>query len=99
MGKSKPYLDGVEHLIIADPMAQLAAFRAGDGNLLRMVKPKYAVELTAMGYEIATTQGIVKGLCGDSRHPKSPFADKRVREAMDYAIDKKAIADALGFGF
>jgi peptide/nickel transport system substrate-binding protein len=35
----------------------------------------------------------------DSTNPDSPLAVKEVREALEYAIDKEGIADALSFGF
>jgi peptide/nickel transport system substrate-binding protein len=35
-------------------------------------------------------------LVPDGGNPNSPFADQRVRQAVEYAIDKKAIATVLG---
>ena len=31
--------------------------------------------------------------------PDSPFADKRVREAVEYALDKKTLVETLGYGY
>lgn len=97
--EGKPYLDGMKTFIIADKMAQLAAFRTGNGNMLRLVQPKDAAGLKEEGYEISANPGIVKGLAGDSKNPSSPYAKKKVREALEYAIDKEAIVNALGFGY
>ena len=35
----------------------------------------------------------------NSKDPASPFANKKVREAIEYAIDRKVMAEAIGFGF
>ncbi|OGO24880.1 MAG: hypothetical protein A2144_06595 [Chloroflexi bacterium RBG_16_50_9] len=35
----------------------------------------------------------------DTAHPNSPFANKKVREAAEYALDREAIARAFSYGF
>jgi peptide/nickel transport system substrate-binding protein len=35
----------------------------------------------------------------DSKNPDSPFANIIVREAVDYAIDRQTIVDAVGYGY
>ena len=37
-------------------------------------------------------------LLPNSSNPKSPYANKKVREAVEYALDRPAIAKMLGFG-
>ena len=41
----------------------------------------------------------VGGYFPDSSNPNSPFAKLEVREALEYAIDKDAIAQAFSYGF
>jgi ABC-type transport system substrate-binding protein len=38
-------------------------------------------------------------LSGDSANQESIHADKRIRAAIEYAIDRKAMAKALGYGY
>ena len=38
------------------------------------------------------------GLTYDTKNTKSIYADKRIRQAIEYAIDKQSIARALGYG-
>ncbi|MCS7173980.1 MAG: ABC transporter substrate-binding protein, partial [Armatimonadetes bacterium] len=42
-------------------------------------------------------QGILM-LIPDSANEDSPFADRRVREALQYAFDRASLARALGYG-
>jgi ABC-type transport system substrate-binding protein len=37
-------------------------------------------------------------LVPDSGNPDSPFANKKVREAIEYAIDRESVVKALGYG-
>ena len=44
-------------------------------------------------------QGVVgTGLIPNSAKEDSPFADAKVRQAMCYAIDEKALAETFGYG-
>lgn len=98
--KGKPYLDGLEFLIIADPMTASASFQAGEAHVWLHVRPvRLAHELGKKGY---TARAVVSGmhvLLGDDTNPASVFANKKVRQAIDHAINKKAITKALGYGF
>ena len=98
--KGKPYLDGIEIIFIADPVTALASFKAGEAHLLTKIGLNDAAALKATGKYILNPMEIaIDGIIGDSAHPKSPFADIRVRRAMAYAIDNATIAKAVGLGF
>jgi peptide/nickel transport system substrate-binding protein len=98
--KGKPYLDGLEFLYIKDPMTASAAFQAGEAHIFSRVKPeKTARELEAKGYKINSVVSGLSTLNGDTANPGSIYADKRVREAIEYAINRGSIAKALGYGF
>ena len=96
--KGKPYLDGIEWVVITDPMSRLAAFKRGEIDDLSNVQPKDVKDLLASGkYHEALCDLSALAFCviGDSGHPGSPFADVRVRRAVEYAVDKQALADTL----
>lgn len=97
--KGQPYLDGIEYLFISDPMTQRAVMEANEADVLLAKNMKIAAELRDMGFEAfpAATGTVV--LIPDSANPSSPLSDKRVREAIEYAINKEAIVKAKGFGF
>ncbi len=97
--KGKPYLDGIQYSFIVDPLTGSMAFQNGDAQMITQLAPKDASDLKAKGYNVVSMPGTVAFLAPDSANSDSPFANKSVREAVEYAIDKKAIVDAVGYGF
>ena len=96
----KPYLDGMEWRKVGDPTVDLMSFKSGTIHILS-VDPKDCKDLEKEGlYNITVPpEGQVPAFAPNSKDPKSPFADLRVRQALSYAIDPKAVADAFGYGF
>jgi peptide/nickel transport system substrate-binding protein len=96
--KDKPYLDGVEIVYIADLTAQELALRAGEVNALFSIQMSSYDSLKKDGFNVKAVPFGNWGLYPDSKNADSPFYKKEVREAVEYAIDRKAIADQLGYG-
>jgi peptide/nickel transport system substrate-binding protein len=94
-----PYLDGIEFVFIKDATTALNTLKAGEAQALRGVDNKAASELMGGGkYNLnLVPQGLV-GLAFDGAHADSPFSDIRVRQAVLYAIDTKAIVKTIGYG-
>lgn len=100
--KGKPYLDGVEWIIIGDMVTRNMAFKKGDADVLVFLEPIDVKELEKDGrfyFSAGALSGTNICLAGDSGHPDSPFADVRVRQAVEHAIDKKAMVEKLMMGF
>jgi len=100
--KGKPYLDGIEYLIIRDPMTQQAAMRASGAEkvqVLCVTSGEQAAMLKAQGFEILSMPVGPVSLVPDSNNSDSPLSKKKVREAVSYAINRDAIVKARGFGF
>jgi peptide/nickel transport system substrate-binding protein len=96
----RPYLDGWEWVLIADPVTQLMSLKAGEIQGLSMASAKDASDLKATGmYNINVGLPESVGLAGDSAHPDSPFADIKVRQAIAHAINKEALCKSQGYGF
>lgn len=98
--RGKPFLDGIDYKIIPDANTQLMAFRSKEIDTL-MVNPKDRESLEADGFEVVEMPAIfVSPLCliPSSNDPNSPLADIRVRRACEYAINKQALLDTLGYG-
>jgi len=95
----KGYLDSIESIFITDPVTQVMAMKAGEGDVThsRDAKPMY--DMQQAGFQILKDFMGMEAMNFDSRDTDSPFADVRVRQAFEYAINKEAIINALGYGF
>jgi peptide/nickel transport system substrate-binding protein len=100
--KGKPYLNGIEINYIADQMVAAAALQASQADMYRgtsSANSKMASDLAARGLTVDTAPGSTSVLYGDSNNADSIFSNIKVRQALEYAIDKAAICKALGYGY
>jgi len=98
--KGLPYLDGVEIHIIRDKMTLLASLRAGEVDALNEIDRVTAAELAAEDkYKISGIPGLRLFIVANANDPNSVWSDKRMREAIEYAIDKETIVKNLGRGY
>jgi peptide/nickel transport system substrate-binding protein len=98
--KGKPYLDEIVWTPIADSLVRLLSLRRGELDLILSVAPKDLADFEKEGF-IVKRPSIGSGataLVPDSANPKSPFADIRVRQAAQYAIDAEAIVKGVFSG-
>jgi peptide/nickel transport system substrate-binding protein len=97
-----PYIRKLTLKSVPDSTTRLAMLRSGETD--------YALFLD--GPEAQTLKGDARYKLIDTRHasifwiefadqwdPKSPWADKRLRQAVNYALDRKAINEAACLGF
>lgn len=94
-----PYLDGVEFLVIEDPMTAKAMLLTGEAHAMFQTDRINAIELKAQGYDVQTFIGQIVEISVDTTTPESIWYDKRVREAAEYAVDKETICKFLGEGW
>lgn len=94
-----PYLDGVEYLIIRDPMTAISSLKGGEVNGQYYAHPQHADTMKKDGWTVLYDNPVGLHIYGDSINPDSPWANKKVRQAVDYAIDKEAIMSQLGLGY
>ncbi len=96
--KDLPLLDGIQASAISDPMTQAISLKSGDLNFLYDAAPASAAQLRDAGYTLQITGGTIQSMSGDTFNPDSVWADQRIREAVEYAIDKEAICSGPGMG-
>jgi peptide/nickel transport system substrate-binding protein len=99
-GKQLPYLDGVDITYIADPITQKSVMQAGEGDMtdISIVVGKSAADYKDLGLEVNPIIGASLCLIPDTANADSPYAKQEVREALEYAIDREAIAKAFAYG-
>jgi len=97
-GNRLPYLDEVKWKIIKDDTARVVALRSGQVDVITPVPP-------AQFNQLKSTNGITAGespLLGTVSlflNFKLPaLADQKVRQALNYAVDKNGIVKAVLFG-
>jgi len=96
----KPYLDAIEFRFVADYMTRLLSFQAGEAHYTGALYPVEARKLEVEGYRIEPSElTFVWHFYPDGMNEDSPFYDLRVREAVEYAIDKDTIAQGIGEGY
>ncbi len=95
-----PYLDKVTVKIIPDAMAQIAALKAGDIDVIgNIAAPETAKALAAdkrfkVGNGTSTAEVIMS-----TNNKAEPFNNKLVRQAMAHAIDRKTVVELAMSGF
>jgi ABC-type transport system substrate-binding protein len=98
-GKGRPYLDGIEFRFIRDAVTARMAFEANQADAWNATPAKDAKELIAKGYKQEVSWALLPwGIWPNTANPDCKMKNKDLREAVEYAIDKNAIAKAIGHG-
>ena len=100
--KPYPYLDEVEFRVIPDGKTRVSALEAGDVNMIHDDNGEDIVKFRGQADKFPMTEVTAFGETGYTLlrvdDPASPLSDARVRCAMAYATDNKALDDKLGGG-
>jgi peptide/nickel transport system substrate-binding protein len=96
--KDKPYCDAMEMNFISDMSTASMSFQtnadAFNGNGIR-----FQYDLIQKGYSGIKALDSDAFLMPDSKNTDSPFSNIKVRQALDYAVDRDSIVKARGFTF
>jgi len=98
-GNQLPYLDGVEYVYVVDPTTQKAVIQSGEADAIVVPLGKVMADYQELGMKVEDDAVVNIFLMPDTKNPDSPWYNKKVREAAEYAIDREAIAKGLGHGF
>jgi peptide/nickel transport system substrate-binding protein len=96
----QPYLDSIEIRNTADLSVSIMSLRAGEVDAVENIDPVDAKQLGDLGYTLYQPNlYFLHSVVASGNNPDSPFAKKEVRLALEYAIDKKTIAQGVGMGY
>jgi peptide/nickel transport system substrate-binding protein len=90
----KPAIKKVTYRFVSDPGTRLAGLKAGEFDVITNLLPEFTKEVPQAIHIMGLEFPIII-LNADS----GPTKDVRVRQALNYAVDKKAMADGLFEGF
>jgi peptide/nickel transport system substrate-binding protein len=94
----KPYLDSIEYVYVADLITQKMAMQSGQGDAMVLQFGKASADMQALNLKVAAPPQNTATLFPDSMNANSPLSNQKVREAIEYAINREAIAKGMGFG-
>lgn len=92
-----PYLDGIKYIVMSDMMTQIAALKSGQGDELSTFAATQISDLEEWGAQVYYKDDGILTLWPDAANTDSPFSNLLVRQAINYAIDRDSIANALGY--
>jgi ABC-type transport system substrate-binding protein len=100
--KGYPLLDSISYEYVPDPVTASMKMEAKEADMWGDVpNVKMALDLQQKGFKLNWGPGMMNVLLPNTnkpRKPDSPLLKKKVLEAIEYALDRPAIAKALGFG-
>jgi peptide/nickel transport system substrate-binding protein len=95
-----PYLDYIVIKNTADLSVSIMSLRAGEIDAVENIDPVDAKQLGDLGYTLYQPNlYFLHSVVPSGNNVDSPFAKKEVRLALDYAINKKEIAQGVGMGY
>ncbi len=95
--KNYPYLDGLDMQIVPNSSVQFANLRTGNTDLI-FVNPK-DVDAAKKDPAVQFVQWVSTGYTQVNLNvSQAPLNDVRVRQAMTYSLNRKAILDGIYFG-
>jgi peptide/nickel transport system substrate-binding protein len=97
--EGKPNLDGIDFVTVVETLTAQSAMQAGEGDVWALQQGKTLYDLKNQGFTVVYDYGGTDFLLPDTMNEESVTSDVRVRMAIEYALDKQAMADALGYGY
>jgi peptide/nickel transport system substrate-binding protein len=100
--RGMPYIDAIQLDFVPDAVTAAMKMEAKEMDIwMDVPNVKMALDLQAKGLKINWGPGMLYALLPNTNKPKRPDApllNKKVREAIEFAIDRPALAKAIGFG-
>jgi peptide/nickel transport system substrate-binding protein len=90
-----PQVDRLEMLAIPDTASRAQAVQSGSIDLALSLGPEEVTEIERFGGRGNTRMGASTWSINFVDNPDSPFKDRRVRQAINYAVDRETITQVL----
>ncbi len=91
-----PKIEHLDILALPEATSRMQALETGQVDLVTNVSPDHYDRLMAAGFRFHHRNPTRMWIIAlDSLKPDSPFKDERVRQALNYATNRQAIADGL----
>ncbi len=95
----RPYLDGVEIILVPDTQTQITTLLANQAEIVYSVPFQDTERVKAAGFNFSTITAVYQGFAPDSANPNSIYTNPKLSQAVNYAINKASIAGSLGYGY
>jgi peptide/nickel transport system substrate-binding protein len=96
-GPQYPYLDAIEFIFVADSTIASTKMQAKEGDAWGGPPLKEANDLLKLGLVNYSQPNMYGDIIPDNK-TEGPFKNVKVRQALEYAIDKEGLAAAFGYG-
>jgi peptide/nickel transport system substrate-binding protein len=96
---ARPYLDRVEVVVYPDPIAQTSALIAGDTDMISSMQSTEFPRVEKVQGVDALRVPSGQFLNVNMGCNQKPFQDVRVRQALAYCVDRKAMVDFVANGY
>lgn len=100
--RGKPSLDQLTFVSIPETATRMAALQTGEADIVTQVSVDQAPLLQRSGINVMPTPGLrlmMIAITLDGEPGSTPLYDVRVRQALNYAVDKQALVDDILDGY
>lgn len=97
--EGKPYLDELHFMVLTDANTRMLKFQSGELDIATDVPFSQLESLKANSNYQILTDGAARFDYIGMNNTRSPYDDKNLRQAINYAIDKDAIIKTVLFGY
>jgi peptide/nickel transport system substrate-binding protein len=94
----KPYLDELDFLVLTDANARMLQFQSGDLDIATLVPYSQLESLRANPDVVVLDAAVARIDYIGINVTREPFGDVKLRQAMNYAVNKDAIIQNVLFG-
>ncbi len=93
--RGKPKAPRITYKIVPEAGARTAMLRSGEADIVMNISPNDLETLKKEANLTVVQKDSLSQVTSEMRQTKPPFSDKRVRQAMNYALDRKAIVNDI----